>query len=428
MSDGALIATTKNAELQALGTGGQVVIQAWDQITSYLRRALSENHAALFAEPNPDPDRGVVDWYAEGAGAAVPLASLSPDAAAAARAELATLLGAIQAEIARLGNAPQSSDRFLGELLALAIQVPNQDSVRVLGGRPVLVAWGHAPAGGSAQPALLIGETSRPIATGPMEIVGPPVEVVRRPIAAWIAAALAGVLLPLLLALAWFDPFRWFEAQPPVCVARADDFPLIEEYRREQEREAALRAQLARLARELGDRRVACPPPPPPPQQPAQQQPAPQPAPPPPQQAQPQRPPPNPDAERARNQGAKSGRVQVILAWDNENDLDLVVNCAGGGTIFYMARQGCGGGELDIDRNAEAPIRRDPVENIVWSNEPPNGRYAIAVMHNGNRQNIPQPSSFRVTLRIEGRPDQSWSGRVGPGGTTNVATFDIPAR
>jgi hypothetical protein len=96
--------------------------------------------------------------------------------------------------------------------------------------------------------------------------------------------------------------------------------------------------------------------------------------------------------------------------------------------IFYMARQGCGGGELDIDRNAEPPIRRDPVENIVWGSEPPTGRYAISVMHSGNRQTIPQASGFRVTLRIEGRPEQSWSGRVAPGGTTNVATFDVPGR
>jgi hypothetical protein len=426
MSDGALIATTRNADLQALGTGGQVTIQAWGQITSYLRRTLGERHAALFAEPNPDPDRGVVDWYAEGAGEAVPIASLAPDAQAAARAELATLLGAIQDEIGKLSRAQQSSERFLGDLLALAIQVPSQDAVRVIAGRPVLVAWGHAPAGGTAQPASLIGEAARPLVSGPMEIVGPPAEVAPRAGLAWALAVAALLLLPLLLALVWFDPFRWFEARPPQCVARSEDFGLIDELRREQEREAALRAQLAGLARELGDRRIACPPPPtqaaeppPRPQPQPQAQPAPQPPP---------RPQPNPDAERARNQGARSGRVQVILAWDNENDLDLVVNCADGGMIFYMARQGCGGGELDIDRNAEPPIRRDPVENIVWASEPPAGRYAISVMHSGNRQTTPQASSFRVTLRIEGRPEQSWSGRVAPGASTNVATFDVPGR
>src|SRR5205823_6891287 len=65
--DTVLVAQTRNAELHALGTGGQLAVLAWDQVTQYLRRTLSPAHALLFAEPNFDPERGTVDWYTEGA-------------------------------------------------------------------------------------------------------------------------------------------------------------------------------------------------------------------------------------------------------------------------------------------------------------------------------------------------------------------------
>ena len=52
--DGILIATTRNADLQTLGTGGQRAIQAWDQIVGYVRRTLGNEHAALFADDGVD--------------------------------------------------------------------------------------------------------------------------------------------------------------------------------------------------------------------------------------------------------------------------------------------------------------------------------------------------------------------------------------
>jgi hypothetical protein len=53
--DESLIATTLNRDLLAQGVGGQLAVQHWEQLTQYLRRALSPRHAALFAEPRPAP-------------------------------------------------------------------------------------------------------------------------------------------------------------------------------------------------------------------------------------------------------------------------------------------------------------------------------------------------------------------------------------
>ena len=265
--DGSLIATTRNAELQVLGTGGQLAVQAWDQISGYLRRARSPAHAALFAEPNPDADRGITDWYAAGQGEAPPLESLPEAAQEAARAEFTRLYGDIREEADRLRASTRESERFLGELLALALITPATDCLRVVGGQPVLVAWGHAKLGEAPSAELLIGMTRRRGGgLAPMQIVGPPAAPPeKRHWLFWLLGLLGLLLLLLLLLLLWRDPFGWFKAVPPQCVVQPGNIQLLDELRAAEAREAALRAEIAREMLRLGDRRTACPPPEPPP-------------------------------------------------------------------------------------------------------------------------------------------------------------------
>jgi hypothetical protein len=415
--DGSLIATTRNAELQVLGTGGQLAVQAWDQISGYLRRARSPAHAALFAEPNPDADRGITDWYAGAQGAAPPLETLPEAAQEAARAEFARLYGDIREEAERLRASTRESERFLGELLALALITPATDCLRVVGGQPVLVAWGHAKLGEAPSPELLIGMTRRRGGgMAPMQIVGPPAEPpAKRPLLFWLLGLLGLLLLLLLLLLLWRDPFGWFKATMPQCVVQPGNAELLDELRAAQAREAALRADIAREMLRLGDRRTACPPPEPPPPPPRRVE---QPPPPP--------PPRQEDAERARREGARSGRVQIILAWDDRNDLDLVMICPNGERLYFDHRRACGA-ELDVDRNAgNSALSPTPVENIVFAAEPAPGRYRIIVWHFQNNPPAPASSPYRVTVKREGRPDQVFTGRVAAGQQVEVGHFDVP--
>lgn len=423
--DSTLIATTANAELQALGTGGQLVVQAWDQLANHLRRTLGAAHAGLFAEPNPDPDRGTTDWYAEGDGPALTLAAVPEPGRQAAQAELTRLVDDIRAESEKLRASARSGDRFLGDLLALALQVPDEASVRVVGGRPVLVAWGYAPVGAPARPELLLGLLWRPVAGRapgelPMRIVGPPPAPPPRDRGAWAWLALPLPLL--LLLLLWFDPFRWFEAPAAQCLIPTAGLPLLDDLRREEGRESALRAEAARLTQQLGDRRVACPPPPGPPPRPAAQRPAPVPTP-----APAPAPPRTADADRAREQGARTGRLQIILAWDDQNDLDLMVTCPSGQRIFFNQRRACGG-ELDVDQNYTPPFTPRGVENIVFSDAVAPGRYAVTVLHSGQRPPAPRTSAFRVTVRQEGQPDRVTTGTVSAGTEVAVTTVDVAPR
>ena len=416
--DGSLIATTRNAELQVLGTGGQLAVQAWDQISGYLRRARSPAHAALFAEPNPDADRGITDWYAGVQGAAPPLESLPDAAQEAARAEFARLYGDIREEADRLRASTRESERFLGELLALALITPATDCLRVVGGQPVLVAWGHAKLGEAPSPELLIGMTRRRGGAGAMQIVGPPAAPPeKRSWLSWLLGLLGLLLLLLLLLLLWRDPFGWFKAALPQCVVQPGNAELLDELRAAQAREAALRNDIAGEMLRLGDRRTACPPPEPPPRPRPPEPPRVTPPPPAPRQE---------DADRARREGARSGRVQIILAWDDRNDLDLVMICPNGERLYFDHRQACGA-VLDVDRNAgNNPLTPTPVENIVFAAEPAPGRYRIIVWHFQNNPPAPASSPYRVTVKREGRPDQVFTGRVAAGQQVEVGHFDAP--
>lgn len=408
MAETSLIATTQQAALRPLAVGGQTAVGSVWQIAAHLRRARGPDHAALFAEPTPDPGRGIIDWYAPGEGEAVPLPSLPQDGRAAAEARLASLFADIGAEAAALKASQREGDRLLGELLALAVRVPDPSYIRVRGGRPVLVGWGHEAGGRSVGPELLEKAADLPPPRHPILFPSRPAEAPRR---AWpwlLLAALLALLLLLLLLLLWRNPFGWFVLDPPSCRLDPASITLFEQRRQETDRFVHLQEDLAAARRALGEARLACPP--------VRREAAPAP------------PPRNEDAERARREGAREGQVQVILAWDDRNDLDLAIVCPDGTRIYFENKRACGA-ELDIDMNVEGGprgISGSPVENVTWPSTPPAGRYRIEVTNFSRNPGGPASSPFRVTVRRPGQPDQMFRGTASPGQTVRVGEFTTP--
>ena len=406
-----VIATFPAERLHPLSVGGRPAIESFPQIAAHLRRARSPDHADLFAEPVPDRDRGVLDWYAAREGEVEPLDSLPPEARAAAEAELDRLVADIEAEAAALQTSAVESDRLLGQAIATALRVPDRSFVLTIAGRPVLVGWAHEENGRSIGPEAL----RRPIerAPGRMPILFPAVPDRsawwRR---FWLALGLVfAALLLLLLLLLWWDPWRWFALPAPACLPDPRGLVALEERRLWEDRAIGLRTELARLARQVGEARLACPP---------------MPAAAPPPRAEPQQP--NRDAERARREGAREGHTQIILAWDDVNDLDLAIVCPDGTRLYFDNRRGCGA-ELDVDMNVAAgtrPISRTPVENVTWAAEPPPGTYRIEVTHYGRNPGGPQISPFRVTIRRPGEPERVLRGEAGAGQTVVVGTVRLP--
>ncbi len=411
------IATTRSQDLQPLGTAGQTAMEAWSALVSLLTRALSPAHAHLLAEPVANPARGEVDWYAEGENEAVPLPTLPAAEQDRVRAELDRLTADIAALADRMRARRDEGERFLADMLGFALQVPADSYVRVRDGRPVLVAWGHAQAGAAAPRVYLTGEAKR--AAGPMTILPPPLLPAPPGLGgARLAALVIAILLALLLLLAALfvalrDPFGWFAVQVDACTVAPGQLELQAQLRAADARAATLRADLARLADDAGRRRLQCPPlrPPPPPP-----------------------PPPNADEQRAHERGAQAGKLEIILAWDDRNDLDLKVICPNGRDFIgyeYVPPnpvdhpRACGG-MRNVDANGDVNTSTaTPVENVFFADPAP-GRYRVTVFTFAMR--VAQTSHFRVTVKREGQPDEVFTGTAAlTPRTREVTVVEVPA-
>jgi len=399
-----LIATTRSRDLQPRAAAGQNGIEAWRALHTLLLRGLSPAHAALLAEPVANEARGEVDWYAEGEGPAARLQDLPETERAAAQARLEQLAGDIQALAARLGSSREGGDRFLSDMLGLALRLPDGNCVHVRGGQPVLTGWGHVRSGGRGAAVVLTGRAAPPAATAAILPPPPSPYAAAPPPQTWLWGVLGVSLLAPLLAgaLAWRDPFDWFAVEAPQCRLEPGQLGLAQGMQEEVAREGVLRAELAGLVADAGQRRLMCPPEPAPAAAPSA---------------------PSQDAERAQRQGAQGGKLQVILAWDDRNDLDLHVVCPDGLDINFIRRRACGG-TLDVDANGD--VRRltpTPVENVYFT-EPPPGRYRVVVDPYGMRESAASP--FRVIIRRDGRPDQAVTGTAQNGRRNQtVAEFTV---
>jgi hypothetical protein len=92
--------------------------------------------------------------------------------------------------------------------------------------------------------------------------------------------------------------------------------------------------------------------------------------------------------ERVKRAGGKvdGAILRVSLSWYNFDDLDLHIHEPSGrgvraayAEIFYAHKEGWTGGVLDVDMNAGGPRSREAVENVVWSEAPPDGAYRVVV-------------------------------------------------
>lgn len=107
--------------------------------------------------------------------------------------------------------------------------------------------------------------------------------------------------------------------------------------------------------------------------------------------------------DRLRDAGAQTGDIQVSLAWNNVNDIDLHVLTPSGQRIYFNNRQSSDGGELDVDMNAGGQRSTKPVENVFWAtNTAPKGNYTVQVHHYANHGGR-DPTRFQVIVKANGR-------------------------
>ena len=106
--------------------------------------------------------------------------------------------------------------------------------------------------------------------------------------------------------------------------------------------------------------------------------------------------------DRLRRAGAQTGDVQISLAWNNGNDLDLHVETPGEEKIFFNQRRSSCGGELDVDMNAAGAESNTPVENVFWpTGGSPTGRFRVLVHHYANHGGN-DPTRYQITIKVKG--------------------------
>ncbi len=313
MGDRPTLIVTTRLGVRPLGVRGDPLHAVASQLLAVIRRRLGDGPANLLADPQLRETGDGIDWYAARSGPVQRLADLGESERTQAMAAVEQHLDAIRRLGAQL-QAPSAATEahLIGRSLELATRRPSDDFIYVVGGEPVIVAWGYeADAVASLQPvALPMAPQPSPIATAAATTLAsvPAVPATRLAWAPWLSALLFGLLLLLLLlATSWLmracapvGPDVTIATHetpaPPPPEAPPDPTPLLKASLDNAEaNEGKLKAELAALELELRNKIAACkpiePPKPPPPPPPVAAAKPPAPPPPPPPQ---QRPPPPP--------------------------------------------------------------------------------------------------------------------------------------
>jgi hypothetical protein len=313
---------------QSLEVGGRPLTAAHEQIVGILRQRLGQNHGELFATPRVLAD-GAMAWTTPLSAPAVPAAQLAADERAKLDQRVDRLLTDIRGLADQL-RAEGGTAALVAPLLDRATMLPPGDWLYSVGGKPVLVLWGHI-APGAVPPPLQPQPGAGPAGASQPAAAGTAAAATAAAGAATTAPAsrrwpwlLAGGLL-MLAALLW----ALRSCTDPAAV----DPALAEELAQAEARNLALEEDLARrraAAPQLMCMAEAPPPPPPPAEVPASAPPAaPPPAPvasavaaaPPPPPPPPPAPPPNPVEELKRRVAAAGKNCDTLSAMLNKEPL-----------------------------------------------------------------------------------------------------------
>lgn len=380
-----LVTSTSIAGLSPLGTASG---RSHLVLTDVLRERLSEDHAALLADPVQTGYGDRFDWYAARSGSVVALQNLSGED----QEKLRELLGRLTSEVAELSDELRESteprDVQLGQSLSEAMEVPGESSIYAIrdehgGLSPVLVNWGFV-AGGTDRPVrgVLRGMARAPVAVPiiPAAVPLPPPPALtpqtRNTIWPWLLW-LGWLLLALLIAA-----ILWLMILP--CALKPGSFlfycPVstpVETSSLEADRQV-LEDEIAALVREIALADRSC--------QPTDRD--------------------ELDA-LLDERGGEIGDLNFTLFWNSTDDIDLHVTCPAGPEIYYGNRNACNG-TLDVDANAGS-LLTNPVENVFFINPAP-GRYHVIVKLYSNRTSGQKNFTLRV-LQRDGRV-QEFSGTV----------------
>jgi hypothetical protein len=271
---GPLLCSEPLQRYRALGLAGDPVWRAAGQLRAAIAQRLSREHADLLAIPEVDPSGRRIDWYAPFDGDVRQLADLGETE----RAVVLDKVHRLHGDLARLADTMEAPDRSGAErnfakLLRHALTAPGEETLHVVGGKPVMTFWGFSA--DAALPGVFLASPPKP----PMPATPIPDAVMASAPAAaalgsrlrptwWQWLLLAALLLLLLAVLAWIvrpylphiEPHLEAEAR-----SRALAMSVRQPLQLQQARVATLirdnedlRLELARLTDEVAQRGGNC--------------------------------------------------------------------------------------------------------------------------------------------------------------------------
>ncbi len=408
------ITSTSDRELPAADYGPALT---WDRLTEVLRREVSPEAAALFAEPVADPRQGQTHWHVTADEDPKPFSALSGAEQAKLTKDLEGLRQRINDYADRLQSLGGEGNLRLAAALKGMQDVPNFNShLWSVGGAPLLTGWGRsAPAVARRASAIVVRQQAPPsvpasagivivgTTTGPMAgaAVGsgsssaPPKWLV--PLLWLLFAGLFAAILYLLIAACAIDLpiLRHFYDRCPWGTSARPLEPLIAKNDDLRERIRQAESDLAQHANDCTASTAG----------PTDRQ----------------------STQRGPNSGTNvapdrtetqrrvdeehgtHGKLDITLGWNGREDLDLHVYCPNGGHLYHTDKHACGG-ELQIDKNSNsAAIETTPVEHATWSTEPPPGDYRVVVVLYGNNGEAPRAVPYTVVI-TDGDTKKEYSG------------------
>ena len=163
--------TTRADAGQALQVGGRALTAAHEQLVGVLRQRLGQSHGELLASPRLLADGGVA-WSTPLTAPAVPATTLPADERERLQQRVERMLADIRTLAAGLRSEGPAA-LVVAQMLDQATQQPPGDWLYSVGGKPVLVMWGHAAPGTSAVPLA----TATAAASAPAGGTGPAIDL-----------------------------------------------------------------------------------------------------------------------------------------------------------------------------------------------------------------------------------------------------------
>jgi subtilisin family serine protease len=107
-----------------------------------------------------------------------------------------------------------------------------------------------------------------------------------------------------------------------------------------------------------------------------------------------------------------TGEVQILLKWNNYNDLDLCCIDPQGVTVWFKNPRTPSGGQLEIDMNVEYPDSKQPIENIYWpAGSAPDGTYQVCLLY--YRKHEPSIDETTYSIKVKyGDKTEDYSGVI----------------